>query len=84
MLALTGNLQEEREKQELEAAIVTEAAGGIHEVYFPYVWSNLRLLLPLILGGVSGTILLFLCWEPCAGRGIPGKHCDVAFDVRTL
>lgn len=49
-----------REKRsEYASAILAEAAGGIHEVYFSCVWSNLKLLVPLILGGVSGT----LCFE---------------------
>lgn len=49
-----------REKRnEYASAIIAEAAGGIHEVYFSCVWSNLRLLFPLILGGVAGT----LCFE---------------------
>ena len=73
LLALYWNLQEERKKQELEAAIVTEAAGGIHEVYFPYVWSNLRLLLPLILGGVSGTICFSLLGAGVQGVVSPGS-----------
>ena len=73
LLALYWNLQEERKKQELAAAIVTEAAGGIHEVYFPYVWSNLRLLLPLILGGVSGTICFSLLGAGVQGVVSPGS-----------
>ena len=73
LLALYWNLQEERKKQELEAAIVTEVAGGIHEVYFPYVWSNFRLLLPLILGGVSGTICFSLLGAGVQGVVSPGS-----------
>lgn len=46
-------------RNEYASALIAEAAGGIHEVYFSYVWSNLKLLFPLILGGVAGT----LCFE---------------------
>ena len=73
LLALYWKLKEEKKKQELAAAIVTEAAGGIHEVYFPYVWSNFRLLLPLILGGVSGTICFSLLGAGVQGVVSPGS-----------
>ena len=73
LLALYWKLKEERKKQELAAAIVTEVAGGIHEVYFPYVWSNFRLLLPLILGGVSGTVCFSLLGAGVQGVVSPGS-----------
>lgn len=36
-------------------ALFTQAIGGIHEVYFPIVLANGWLLLPVILGGMTGT-----------------------------
>lgn len=41
-------------REEYVTAAFTEAVGGIHEVYFPYVLENLGLLIPLILGGMAG------------------------------
>lgn len=38
------------------ALTFAEAVGGIHEVYFPMVLSDFRLLIPLILGSVAGTV----------------------------
>lgn len=43
-------------RSEYFTAITTEFIGGIHEVYFPVIFSDLRLLFPLILGGVTGSI----------------------------
>lgn len=54
-------------RNEYITAMAAEAAGGIHEVYFPFVLANLWLLLPLIAGGVSGS----LCFE-ILGAGIEG------------
>ena len=39
---------------EYVTAAFTEAVGGVHEVYFPYVLEDLRMLVPLILGGMTG------------------------------
>lgn len=41
-------------KEAYAAAMAAEAVGGIHEVYFPVVLSNLRLLLPLSLASAAG------------------------------
>lgn len=42
-------------KHAAPAAMVIQALGGIHEIYFPYVLKQPRLLLAAIAGGVSGT-----------------------------
>lgn len=45
-----------REKRgEYAAAMAAQAAGGLHEVYFPEVISNLWLLIPLTAAGAAGT-----------------------------
>src|SRR5699024_8300935 len=44
---------EKRKGAKMAASI--HILGGIHEVYFSYVLKNLRLILPLILGGMVGT-----------------------------
>lgn len=46
-------------KSEYVSAMLAQSIGGIHEVYFPFVLSDLRLLVPLILGGMAGN----LCFE---------------------
>lgn len=43
-------------KQSAPGAIIIHFLGGIHEIYFPYILMNPRLLLAVIGGGVSGTL----------------------------
>lgn len=46
-----------REKrQEYGTAMFAQGAGGVHEVYFPFVLENLWLVFPLIAGGAAGTL----------------------------
>ena len=42
-------------KQSAPGAIIIHFLGGIHEIYFPYIMMNPRLLLAVIGGGVAGT-----------------------------
>lgn len=60
-------------RSEYGAAIFTQAAGGLHEVYFPYVLSNLWLLLPLIAGGMAGNITFRLMGAGLQGAVSPGS-----------
>lgn len=46
-------------RNEYASAMIAESLGGIHEVYFPFILSDLRLIFPLILGGMAGSI----CFE---------------------
>lgn len=48
--------KEKKQCLNLAAAGFTELIGGIHEVYFPIVLADLGLLIPLILGGISGSV----------------------------
>lgn len=45
----------EKKRREYGLGIVIQAIGGIHEIYFPLVLSNLWLILPLVAGGMAGT-----------------------------
>jgi mannitol PTS system EIICBA or EIICB component len=42
-------------KQSAPGAIIIQFFGGIHEIYFPYILMNPKLILAAIAGGVSGT-----------------------------
>jgi PTS system mannitol-specific IIC component len=42
-------------KSSAPGAIIIHFLGGIHEIYFPYILMNPRLILAVIGGGVSGT-----------------------------
>lgn len=61
------------EKNELASAMVAQGLGGIHEVYFPYVLSNFRLLIPLILGGMAGNAWFHFMDAGVQGPVTPGS-----------
>lgn len=56
-----------KRRKEYAAAMFAQAAGGLHEVYFPFVLSDMMLLIPLIAGGFAGN----LCFE-FLGSGLQG------------
>lgn len=60
-------------KSEYVSAMLAQSVGGIHEVYFPFVLSDLRLLLPLILGGMAGNICFELLGAGTKGVVSPGS-----------
>lgn len=60
-------------KGECGAAIFTQAIGGLHEVYFPYVLSNLWLLLPLLAGGAAGNLTFLAFHASLQGPASPGS-----------
>lgn len=60
-------------KSEYVSAMLAESVGGIHEVYFPFVLSDLRLLLPLILGGMAGNICFEFLDAGLKGAVSPGS-----------
>ena len=62
-----------KRRQELATAAFTQAIGGIHEVYFPFVLADLGLLLPLIVGGVAGSIWFSVFHCETAGVISPGS-----------
>lgn len=66
-------------QNEYGAAIVTHALGGLHEVYFPYVLSNLRMLFPLIAGGIAGNIIFYFGGGELQGPVSPGSLILILF-----
>lgn len=68
----------ERERREKYAtAMLTEAVGGLHEVYFPEVLSNLWLLFPLIAAGMSATLWFQLTGCVLRGPASPGSFLTI-------
>jgi len=55
--ALFGNADS---KKAAPGAIIIHFFGGIHEIYFPYVLMNPLMIVPMILGGASGTLVFSL------------------------
>ena len=66
-------LMKRHEKNEIASAMVAQAGGGIHEVYFPFVLSELKLLIPLILGGMAGNAYFSLMNAGVQGAVSPGS-----------
>jgi PTS system mannitol-specific IIC component len=54
-------------------ALVIQFFGGIHEVYFPYVLAKPRLLIALILGGATGTLMNVIFGSGLVAPAAPGS-----------
>lgn len=71
---LTALYWKKREDRNIYAsAMVAEFLGGIHEVYFPFILENLKLLIPLILGGVAGNFCFTLLGAEVGSVISPGS-----------
>lgn len=55
------------------SCMTVQAIGGIHEIYFPIVLSNLKLLIALILGALSGNLVFYLLPAGARGAISPGS-----------
>jgi len=60
-------------KQSAGGAAIIHFLGGIHEIYFPYVLMNPRLLLAVILGGMTGVFTLTLLNGGLVSPASPGS-----------
>lgn len=72
LLLALGYMQKEK-RTEYTAAVIAQTIGGIHEVYFPFVLSDLRLLLPLVLGGIAGDFCFVMLGAGVQGAVSPGS-----------
>ena len=72
LLAALCYLKKEQ-RNEFLPALFAEGVGGIHEVYFPYVLSDMWLMLPLILGGMAGNFCFGLMNAGVQGVVSPGS-----------
>ena len=60
-------------KQSAGGAAIIHFLGGIHEIYFPYVLMNPRLILAVILGGMSGVFTLTILNGGLVSPASPGS-----------
>ncbi|MBT9431366.1 PTS mannitol transporter subunit IICBA [Candidatus Sodalis endolongispinus] len=60
-------------KQSAGGAAIIHFLGGIHEIYFPYVLMNPRLLIAVILGGMTGVFTLNLLGGGLVSPASPGS-----------
>ena len=61
------------EKKDMASTMMIQMFGGIHEVYFPYVLADLRLLAAAVAGGVAGNYCFFLTGCSLRGPASPGS-----------
>lgn len=60
-------------KSSAPGAVVIHFLGGIHEIYFPYILMNPRLILAVIGGGVTGTFTFQLTGAALTSSPSPGS-----------
>ncbi|MCQ8212129.1 PTS sugar transporter subunit IIA [Cetobacterium somerae] len=53
--------------------IFVQVIGGIHEVYFPYILKNLKLLWAVSLGGLVGNLIFYIFKTGLIGVASPGS-----------
>lgn len=59
-------------------AVLIHALGGIHEIYFPYVLMNPKLIIAAIAGGVSGTFTFSILGAGLVATPSPGSIIALA------
>lgn len=64
-------------RKEYAASIFVEFIGGVHEIYFPEVLSNIWLLLALIGGGAAGNFCFLVSGAAVTGAVSPGSIFSV-------
>lgn len=60
-------------KESAPSAVIIHFFGGIHEIYFPYVLMNPKLLLAVIGGGMAGTLTFGLLQAGLVAPPSPGS-----------
>ncbi|GAB7261321.1 PTS mannitol transporter subunit IICBA [Dickeya ananatis] len=60
-------------KQSAPGAAIIHFLGGIHEIYFPYVLMNPRLIIAVILGGMTGVFTLGVLHGGLVSPASPGS-----------
>lgn len=60
-------------KQSASGAAIIHFLGGIHEIYFPYVLMNPRLIIAVILGGMTGVFTLTVLNGGLVSPASPGS-----------
>lgn len=58
-------------------AAVIEFLGGVHEIYFPYVLIKPKLIISLIVGGMSGIFMLVLLHGGLISAASPGSIVSI-------
>ncbi|XBC40739.1 MAG: PTS mannitol transporter subunit IICBA [Buchnera aphidicola (Nurudea yanoniella)] len=67
----------ENVKSGLRNAIIIQFLGGIHEVYFPYILLNPRLIIALILGSMTNIFILMIFGGGLISTASPGSIISI-------
>lgn len=65
-------MHKEKQKRMISSMII-HLLGGIHEVYFPYILSDIKLLAAAIVGGIAGNYYFMLSGSGLLGPASPGS-----------
>ncbi|MFC5080601.1 PTS system mannitol-specific EIICBA component [Vibrio thalassae] len=60
-------------KESAPGAVIIHFFGGIHEIYFPYVLMNPRLIISVIAGGMTGVFILTMTDAGLVAPASPGS-----------
>ncbi|MEW9673868.1 PTS sugar transporter subunit IIA [Ammoniphilus sp. 3BR4] len=62
-----------KEKQNVKSALAIHGLGGIHEVYFSYALMKPIVIIPLILGGITGNSIFYFLQAGLVATPSPGS-----------
>lgn len=77
-------LRQRREKKDFLSALTIQLFGGIHEVYFPYVLADIKLLAAVCAGGMAGTICFSALQAGLVGPASPGSILTILMLCRPV
>lgn len=60
-------------RKQMLSSLIIQSLGGIHEVYFPYVLSDIRLLAAAIAGSIAGNYCFMVTGSGLLGPASPGS-----------
>ncbi|WP_349945937.1 protein-N(pi)-phosphohistidine--sugar phosphotransferase [Lacrimispora sp. BS-2] len=60
-------------KKQMLSSLIIQSLGGIHEVYFPYILSDIRLLAAAIAGSIAGNYCFMATGSGLLGPASPGS-----------
>lgn len=70
-------VRQKGKRSEYASVAFAQFVGGIHEVYFPFVLENMKLLIPLVSGSVAGTAYFLWVETGTTGAISPGSIVTV-------
>ncbi len=60
-------------RKQMYSSLIIQSLGGIHEIYFPYVLSDIRLLAAVITGSIAGNYCFMVTGSGLLGPASPGS-----------